>query len=57
MSEKDVRNLQAALGVASTGSLDETTRQAVQKFKLDHGIVPANTSLNAMLLDMIGPRT
>lgn len=54
MSEKDVRNLQAGLGIAVTGSLDETTRQAVQTFKLDHGIVPANTSVNSMLLDMIG---
>jgi len=53
MGEKAVRALQADLGIAATGTLDDATRQAVQKFKLEHGIVPANSSVNQFLVDKI----
>ena len=49
----DLKKAQAALGIAQTGIIDDVTRAAVVKFKLDNGIVPANGRLDRMLLEKV----
>lgn len=53
----DIQALQLALGVPATGAIDVATREAVRAFKLEHGIVPVDGSLNSFLQDRVLERT
>lgn len=46
----DIRPLQKALKAPETGSLDEATRAAIAQYKVEEGIVPADGSVNDLLL-------
>lgn len=48
-----LRQFQAKLKVAQTGTLDEATRAAIINFKKQNSIIPASPLLDAMLLDKV----
>ncbi len=48
-----VLRLQEALGVDRSGQLDPATRGAVKRYKLDHGMVPADDSVDHWLIDSV----
>lgn len=53
LSAADLQALQRALGVSMTGAMDTATREAVSAFKLEHGIVPVDGTLNPFLRDRV----
>jgi hypothetical protein len=48
-----IKRLQVALKVASTGVLDDATRQAIVAYKRANGIIPASPRLDQLLLKKI----
>ena len=49
----EITKMQASLGVTASGQIDAETREAVKKFKLEQGIVPANDRVDRLLLEKV----
>jgi hypothetical protein len=55
LSDEQIKGLQASLVVPQSGKLDERTREAVKKYKEEHGMVPADGSVDRWLLENVAP--
>ena len=53
LSVADIQSIQRFLSVATSGELDRATRDAVARYKLSQGLIPANSSLNELLRDRL----
>jgi hypothetical protein len=53
LSVADIQSIQRSLSVATSGELDQATRDAIARYKLGHGLIPADSSLNELLRDRL----
>ena len=53
VSVAEIQSIQRSLSVATSGLLDQVTRDAIARYKLANGMIPADSSLSELLLDRI----
>lgn len=53
LSVADIQSIQRSLSVSTSGELDQATRDAIARYKLGHGLIPADSSLNELLRDRL----